>query len=200
MGSPKLSLVPVCQPPHRISTSQAGRWNLFHVSAIEVIFNFHHVFGGRNPTVVVIIEIGWGRKFDVLEQFVVHRIGTPITVRRLELIKQHEWFVCIPFLRKPFNAIVFNDFGRVPRFLHQGVHAVDTELRVEIRSLTSPIDQHLGIIKSRWCCSEVPLPNDCRFIPILLKHLGKSQQLPIEITPVHIFVKSIDVTELPRQN
>ena len=45
--------------------------------------------------------------------------------------------------RKPFDAIVLNHLSRMPGFFGQGVDAIDAELRIEIRSLPTPIDQDL---------------------------------------------------------
>ena len=46
----------------------------------------------------------------------------------------------------------------------------------------------------------MPFSNDRCFIPILLKHLRKRQQISIEVAPIDVFVKPIDVAELARQN
>ena len=130
----------------------------------------------------------------------VHRIRAPISVRGLELVKQHERFARISLLCQPSNAIVFNHLGGVPCGFHQRVHAIHTKLRVEIRALTSPVDQHLGVVKSLRRRAQVPLSNHGSLVAILLKHLWKGEQFPVEIASIHIFVKAIHVAELTCQN
>ena len=88
----------------------------------------------------------------------------------------------------------------MPGRLHQRVHPIHTELWVEVRALTSPIDEHFGVVKALRRRAQMPLADHSGFVPVLLEHFRESEQVPIEITPIHILVEAIHVAELTGQN
>ena len=165
-----------------------------------MIPNFHHVLRCRLSSCVVVVKIRWRWKIKVIEQVVVHGVRAPIPMWCLELIKQHEGLFGIALLGKPINAVVFDHLGRMPCLLHQRIHPIDAKLRIEIGPLPSPIDQHLRVVKSRWRCPQVPFANDCSLVSVLLKHLRKGEEVSIEVSPIYILVKAIDMAELSRQD
>ena len=120
----------------------------------------------------------------------VHRIGSPISVRCFKLIKQHKWLFGIS-RGQPFNAIILDDFCRMSFGFNNRIFSIDTELRIKIGTLTTPIHEYFRIIESRWCCSQVPFTNNRCLISVFLKYFGKGHLFTIKITTVYIFIESI---------
>ncbi len=199
MGCPKLPFVTICQPAHRVPSRQTKRRFLLHIPAVQVIFDLHHVFSSSRPPVIIIIEIFRQGKIEISEEVMVHGIRTPIPMRSLELIEQHEGFFRIT-LGQPIDTIVFDDLRGMARALDHRVLAIYAKLWIEVRSLPSPINEHFGVVKSRWLRTEVPFPNYSGFITIRLENLGKGHLRAIKISAIYIFIKPIEVRKFAGQN
>ena len=129
----------------------------------------------------------------------VHGVGAPIAVRRLELVQEHEGLVSVP-LGQPIDAIVLDDLRAVAAVFRDRVRPVHAEDRLEIGALPSPVDQNLGVIKACGLRPKVPLPDDRRFIAIGLEDLGKRELASIEIPSVHILVEPVLMGKFPRED
>ena len=190
---PKLPLVAVGQPTHRIPTGKSCRRHLLHVPTVEVATDFHHVFAGGTTALVIVVEGLWQWEIKVREQVVVHGIWTPIPVRCLELVEKHERLALIASFRQPFQTVVFNDLGGVAGRLDHCVLPIDAKLGMEVGALPPPIDQHFRMVKASRCGAKVPFANDRSLVAVLLEHFGEGVEAPVKITSVHVLVESVDM-------
>ena len=139
MGGPKLSFIAIGKPAHRVPSRQTKRRFLLHIPAVQVIFDFHHVLGCGWPPRIVIVEVFRQGEIEIRKKVMVHGIRTPVPVRGLELVEQHEGLFRIT-LGQPVDAVVLNDLRGVARALDHCVLTVDAKLWIEVRPLSSPID------------------------------------------------------------